>query len=61
MFHSDQGLEFDMKYHILHDFGTSTPFEATSSDHPKDLHKLKLLTNFCVNLTSVVGELKIMC
>ena len=28
-----------MKYHVLHDFVTSTPFEEKSSDHFKDLHK----------------------
>ena len=49
------GLEFTTKYHILHDFRTSTPFEETSSDHFKDLCKLKLLTNFDVNLTSFLG------
>ena len=47
-----QGLEFDMKDYILHDAGTSTPFEKKSSDHFKDFHKLKHLTNFDVNLTS---------
>ena len=50
-----QGLEFDMKYHILHDFRTSTPFKKTSSDHFKNVYKLKLLTNFDVNLTSFLG------
>ena len=40
-----------MKYHILHDFGTSTSFKEKSSDHFKDLQKLKLLTNVDVNLT----------
>ena len=25
-----------MKYHVLHDFITSTPFEEKSSDHFKD-------------------------
>ena len=44
-----------MKYHILHDFGTSTPFKEKSSHHFKDLHKLKLLTNFVGNLTSSLG------
>ena len=37
---------FDMKYHILHDVRISTPFKEKSSDHFKDLSKLKLLTNF---------------
>ena len=41
-----------MKYHVLHDFITSTPFEKKSSDHFKDLHKMELLTNFDINLIS---------
>ena len=45
-----------MKYHILHDFRISTPFEEKSSDHFKDLHKLKLLTNFDVDLISSPGR-----
>ena len=49
------GLEIDRKYHILHDFGTSTRVNKKSSDHFKDLHNLKLLTNFDVNLTSSPG------
>ena len=49
-------LELDIKYHILHDFRTSTPFEETSSDLLKERHKLKLLTNFHVNLTSSPGS-----
>ena len=32
---------FDMKYEILHDFRTSTPFEEKFSDRFKDLHTLK--------------------
>ena len=44
-----------MKYHILHDFGISTPIKEKFSGHLKDLHKLKLLTNFCINLTSFLG------
>ena len=44
-----------MKYRTLHDFGASTPFKEKSSDHFKDVHKLKLLTNFDVNLTSFLG------
>ena len=35
-----------MKYHILHDFRASTPFKENSSDHFKDVHKLKILTKF---------------
>ena len=44
-----------MKYHILHDFRTSTPFEEKSSDNLKNLQKLKLLTNLDVKLTSFLG------
>ena len=51
------GLEFDRKYNILHDLRTSTPFEEKSSDYFKDLHKLKPLTNFDVNLTSLPGRI----
>ena len=41
-----------MKYHILHVFRTSIEFIKKSSDHCKDIHKLKLLTSFDVNMTS---------
>ena len=44
-----------MKYHILHDFITSTPFKEKSSDHFKDLNKMELLTNFDIRLTSFIG------
>ena len=44
-----------MKNHILHDLRTSAQFKGKSSDHFKDLHKVKLLTNSDVNLTSSVG------
>ena len=44
-----------MKYHVLHDFITSTPFEEKSSDHFIDLHKMELLTNFDISLTSFLG------
>ena len=44
-----------MKYHILPDFGTSIPFKGKSSAQFKDLHKLKLLTSFNVNLTSPIN------
>ena len=44
-----------MKYHVLHDFVTSTLFEEKSSDHFADLHKMELLTNFDVSLTSFLG------
>ena len=40
---------------IFHDFRTLLHFEEKSSDHFKDLYKLKLLTNFDVNLTSSSG------
>ena len=41
---------------VLHDFWTSTPFKEKSSDNYNDLRKLKLLTNFDVNLTSFLEE-----
>ena len=44
-----------MKYQVLDDFITSTPFEEKSSDHFKDLHKMELLTNFDISLTSFLG------
>ena len=44
-----------MKYHILHDFRTFTPFKEKSSNHFKGIHKLKLPTNVDVNLTSFLG------
>ena len=44
-----------MKNHILHDFRTSTPFKEKSADHFKDLHKLKLVTDFDVNQMSFLG------
>ena len=56
-FKSRLGAEFDMKYHILHDFKFSTSFKEKSSEHFKDLHKLKLLTSFDVNLISLPGRL----
>ena len=45
-----------MKYHGLHDFITSTPFQEKSSDHFKDFHKMEVLTNFDISLTSFLGE-----
>ena len=33
------GLEFDTKYHILHDFRTFTSSEEKTSYHYKSLHK----------------------
>ena len=47
-----------MKYHVLHDFITSTPFEEKSSDHFKDLDKMELLTNFDISLTSFLEGVK---
>ena len=44
-----------MKYYVVHDFITYTPFEEKSSDHFKDLHKMELLTNFYISLTSFLG------
>ena len=44
-----------MKSHILHDFRASTQFKETSYDDFEGLHKLKLLTNFDLNLTSFPG------
>ena len=44
-----------MKYHVLHDFITSTPSEEKSSGHFKDLHKMELLTNFDISLMSFLG------
>ena len=39
-----------MKYNVLHDLITSTPFEEKSSDR-----KMELLTNFDISLTSFLG------
>ena len=44
-----------MKYHVLHDFITSTPFEEKSPGHFKDLHTIELLINFDLSLTSFLG------
>ena len=44
-----------MKYHVLHYFITCIPFEEKSSDHFKDIYKLKLLTSFDISLTSFLG------
>ena len=41
-----------MKYHILQVFKTSIEFFKKSSDHFKDIYKLKLLTSFDVDMTS---------
>ena len=42
-----------MKYHILHDFRTSALFEEKSSDHFKELHRLKLPFNDVVNVNFI--------
>ena len=47
---------FDMKNHILHVSRTSTAFKEKSSDHFKDIYRLKLQTNFDVNMTSFLGK-----
>ena len=44
-----------MNNDILHDFRTSNPFEGNSSDHFKDLHLMKLVTDFGVDLASFLG------
>ena len=41
-----------MKYHILQVFKTSIEYKKKSSDHFKDIYKLKLLTSFDVRMTS---------
>ena len=41
-----------MKYHILQVFKSSMEFIKKSSDHFKDINKLKLLTSFDVNMMS---------
>ena len=57
MHHYDCGVtKVVISYHVLHDFITSTPFEEKSSDHFKDLHKMELLTNFDISLTSFLGR-----
>ena len=41
-----------MKYHIFQVSKTSIEFIEKSSDHFKDIYKLKLLTSFDANMTS---------
>ena len=41
-----------MKYHVLHDLEVLQYLRTKSSDNFNDLRKLKLPTNFDVNLTS---------
>ena len=50
-----QVVQTSLKYHIVHDFRTSTSFKEKFSAHFKDLHKVKPLTNFDVNPTSLPG------
>ena len=52
-----QGLEFDLKYYIFHDFFYfyGAPFTEKSYDRHKDFYGLKLLAHFDVNLTSFLG------
>ena len=42
-----------MKYQTLYDLRTSTPFKEKSSF--KNIYKLRLMTNFLVNLTLSPG------
>ena len=44
-----------MKYRILNDFITFTAFKKKSFDHFEDLHKIELLPNFYISLTSFPG------
>ena len=44
-----------MKYHVLYVFITSTALKEKSSDHFKDIYKMKLVTNFDVNMMSFLG------
>ena len=44
-----------MKYHILQVLKTSIEFIKKSSDHFKDIYKLKLLTTFDVYMTSFLN------
>ena len=44
-----------MKYHIFHDFRTSTSFKEKFCDHFNVLHELKALTNFNVNPIFFLG------
>ena len=46
-----------MKYHVLHDFITSTPLEEKSSDHFKDLHKMELLTKGLTDYLELLLEM----
>ena len=50
-----QKLDIVVCLYSLHDFRIFIPFEEKSSDHFKDLHKLKFLTNFDDIFTSFLG------
>ena len=41
-----------MKHHIFQVYKASIEFIEKSTDHFKDIYKLKLLTSFDVNMTS---------
>ena len=45
-----------MKCHILCDFRTSNLCKEKSFEHFRNIHKLKLLTNFDDNQASFLGE-----
>ena len=44
--------------YLFYVFRTSTPFREKPSDHFKDLHQLKVLINFDVNLIISLGGVK---
>ena len=44
-----------MKYQTLYDLRTSAPFKEKFSHRLKNIHKLRLMTNFLVNLTLSPG------
>ena len=49
-------VKFVMKHYIMRVFRASTPFKEKSSNRFRDFHKLKLLTNFDVNLITSQGR-----
>ena len=42
--------------YVLYIVRTFTPFKEKRSDHLKDFQKIKVVTNFNVNLTTYLGE-----
>ena len=65
-YQGQEGLEFDIKEHILHNYVISTPHKENPSNSFKDSHKLKLQTKSDVNRASFLGGVmndvfKIMC